>query len=242
MSHTFFRPFQAGLAGILVVSALGASNAAKKQENAVATPSQTLAVQEVTQRESIPYSTLRQPTFQLRSGANQTVRHGAKGEKEVVYRVFSKSDGVEVRREIVSQRIIKQPKQQVISEGIRGNQLSRGSLPSRGGLSTRGGNLAVKRTVTMRATWYDPFNCGGSGSGRTSSGIMGGYGVVAVDPRFIPLGTRLYIEGYGFALAADTGGAIKGNRIDLGIDSKKDVTNLYRNIKNLNALRVHILE
>jgi 3D (Asp-Asp-Asp) domain-containing protein len=40
-------------------------------------------------------------------------------------------------------------------------------------------------------------------------------GVIAVDPRIIPLGTRVYVDGYGYALAADTGGAIKGNKIDV---------------------------
>jgi 3D (Asp-Asp-Asp) domain-containing protein len=67
---------------------------------------------------------------------------------------------------------------------------------------------------------------------------MGGYGVVAVDPRFIPLGTRLYIEGYGYAVAADTGGAIKGSRIDLGISSRRDMSA----IRNLHRVRVHILD
>jgi len=93
--------------------------------------------------------------------------------------------------------------------------------------------------ITMRGTWYDPFHCGGSGSGRTATGIKAGYGVVAVDPKFIRLGSRLYIEGYGYAVAGDTGGAIKGNRIDLGVDSPKDV---YRfNITNWQRLKVHVL-
>jgi hypothetical protein len=41
-------------------------------------------------------------------------------------------------------------------------------------------------------------------------------GLIAVDPRYIPLGTRLYIPGYGFAVAADTGGGVKGRFVDLG--------------------------
>ena len=62
--------------------------------------------------------------------------------------------------------------------------------------------------------------------------------MVAVDPHFMPLGTRLYIEGYGYAVAADTGGAIKGNRIDLAIDSQHDV----KNVKDMKHVHVHILD
>ena len=66
----------------------------------------------------------------------------------------------------------------------------------------------------MTATAYSAFKKGG-GYGTTASGRQARYGVVAVDPKVIPLGTNLYVEGYGYAVAADTGGAIKGNKIDL---------------------------
>lgn len=58
-------------------------------------------------------------------------------------------------------------------------------------------------------------------SGRTASGLMVGPGIVAVDPRVIKLGTRLYIPGYGEGLAADTGGDIKGNTIDVWMVSEQ---------------------
>ncbi|MBV9409756.1 MAG: 3D domain-containing protein, partial [Candidatus Eremiobacteraeota bacterium] len=61
-------------------------------------------------------------------------------------------------------------------------------------------------------------NCYGC-SGTTAIGRPAGHGIVAVDPSVIPLGTRMYIPGYGHAVAGDTGGAIRGNRIDLGFDS-----------------------
>ncbi|MBV8530446.1 MAG: hypothetical protein JO104_03940, partial [Candidatus Eremiobacteraeota bacterium] len=60
------------------------------------------------------------------------------------------------------------------------------------------------------------------GDGMTAIGRRAGHGIVAVDPRVIPLGTRLYILGYGVAVAGDTGGAIVGHRIDLGFDSIRD--------------------
>lgn len=74
--------------------------------------------------------------------------------------------------------------------------------------------------LVMKATAYDPGirgcdGCGPYPTGLTATGIKAGRGIAAVDPRIIPLGTRLYIPGYGYALAADIGGAIKGDRIDL---------------------------
>lgn len=84
----------------------------------------------------------------------------------------------------------------------------RGILRSRGGLQRW-------RVLTLTATAYCPRDCCGTGTGRTATGRKAEYGIVAVDPHFIPLGTVLYIDGYGFALAADTGSKIKGWRIDL---------------------------
>jgi 3D (Asp-Asp-Asp) domain-containing protein len=49
--------------------------------------------------------------------------------------------------------------------------------------------------------------------------------VIAVDPKVIPLGTKVYVEGYGEAVAGDTGGAIKGNKIDVHMSTKQKATN-----------------
>ena len=60
--------------------------------------------------------------------------------------------------------------------------------------------------------------------GRTASGLPVGPGIVAVDPTVIPLGTRLYIPGYGKGIAADVGGGIKGNIIDLWFTTSECAT------------------
>ena len=78
------------------------------------------------------------------------------------------------------------------------------------------------RTLNVYATWYTATSAGGSGVTATGTGVY--KGIVAVDPRVIPLGTRMYIPGYGYGIAADTGGGIIGNMIDLGYgpDDVKD--------------------
>ena len=107
-------------------------------------------------------------------------------------------------------------------------------------VATSAGNIAVRATHYMQATGYDIGyeSCGKWPGdplyGITATGIRATYGVVAVDPRVIPLGSKLFIQTtdgsftYGYALAADTGGAIKGNRIDLCFDSRQDALNFGR--------------
>lgn len=87
-----------------------------------------------------------------------------------------------------------------------------------------GGDYAA--VMTMEATAYLPSD--GGGYGITATGIPATYGVAAVDPSVIPLGSRLYIPGYGEAIAADTGGAIYGYRIDLCMESYSEAMQFGR--------------
>lgn len=76
---------------------------------------------------------------------------------------------------------------------------------------------AKARLLYARLSAYTPGpeSCAPYDDGITSIGLRAGYGIAAVDPRIIPIGSTIYIPGYGYALAADVGGAIKGHRIDL---------------------------
>jgi 3D (Asp-Asp-Asp) domain-containing protein len=83
------------------------------------------------------------------------------------------------------------------------------------------------KEITVKATAYTAY-CEGC-SGTTATGIdlkaNPNKKVIAVDPSVIPLGSKVYVEGYGEAIAGDTGGAIKGNRIDVFIPSEQEAIN-----------------
>ena len=97
---------------------------------------------------------------------------------------------------------------------------------------------ASSKTITVKATAYTA-NCEGC-SGITATGINlkknPSAKVIAVDPKVIPLGTKVHVEGYGEAIAGDKGGAIKGNKIDVFIPSKQQAINW--GVKTVNV-KVH---
>jgi 3D (Asp-Asp-Asp) domain-containing protein len=170
-------------------------------------------------RAVLPYSTRRRYTADLGVGDVHVLTPGKAGEHVVTYHDIFRN-GRRTERAVVSDRLTP-PRTQVELMGVRGM-----TLASRGYFSG-------KRLVEMIATGYGPGENGRWGA-RTASGLRPGRGVVAVDPRFIPLGTRLYVEGYGYCVAGDTGGAIRGNRIDLGMDS-------YGEASDVGRRRVHVL-
>lgn len=112
-------------------------------------------------------------------------------------------------------------------------------LMGRSGFTASRGSYVRHKVLNMSATGYDasPQTIGPGATGRTRTGRIAEYGVVAVDPRVIPLNTIVYVEGYGFALACDTGSAIKGNRIDLCFDSRYVANQFGRR-----RMRVHVLQ
>lgn len=93
---------------------------------------------------------------------------------------------------------------------------------------------------TFEATAYtDDVQSQGKWVGQTASGIKPQVGVIAVDPKIIPLGTELYIEGYNnnkICIAGDTGGAIKGYKVDLFYDTKNECMEFGR--RNIKIYRV----
>ncbi|WP_050179780.1 3D domain-containing protein [Domibacillus robiginosus] len=109
-----------------------------------------------------------------------------------------------------------------------GQKLSIGSTAAASSKPAPSSNTSnVKKEITVKSTAYTAY-CSGC-SGVTATGINlkknPNAKVIAVDPKVIPLGTKVYVEGYGEAVAGDTGGAIKGNKIDVHMSTKQKAKN-----------------
>ena len=155
-------------------------------------------------RHSVPAPLERTVDYTLERGIQRTVQRGAAG--VVVEKVkILLEDGREILRQTLSEQVLRQPVARVVAEGAL-TSVSRG-----------GQRIDFERAIVARATAYSY-----SAGSWTSTGQRVRVGGVAVDPQVIPYGTRLYIEGYGYATAIDCGGAIKGNRIDVFLESEKE--------------------
>ncbi|HLW36967.1 MAG TPA: 3D domain-containing protein [Candidatus Eremiobacteraceae bacterium] len=162
----------------------------------------------------------------LAPGARKIVRHGAPAVTLVTERV-TKWDGIVVDGQVVGKRLVQHARPAEIVVGPPRNITEALAL-------TKFRKLVG--VFAMVATAYTAGSAQGWPTGRTATGAVARYGVVAVDPRVIPLGAHLFIPGYGTAIAADTGGAIVGNRVDLCMDSLQAALNFGRQ-----AVKVYVI-
>ncbi len=190
-------------------------------------------IKEVTKVEAIPFETIHIASDAV---AGQILQSGQFGEKKVTYKV-TYVDGKEFKKDVINSLTIKQAIPSKVSCGPKVPVSSPANSSLRGSSRTtsRGQSYRkTKKTITMVSTAYAAESFRHS---KTATGTRAVRGVVAVDPKVIPLGTKLYVEGYGYAVAADTGGAIKGNRIDLVMNTVKECRKWGRR-----KVQVHILK
>jgi 3D (Asp-Asp-Asp) domain-containing protein len=156
----------------------------------------------------------------LRPGQHKKVQNGTDG--FVVEKSVQLFAGGKLLKEVELGSVTTRPVPAIFHMGPSGVPTSRGSF-------TRG------KVMRVEATAYLPTD--GSSAGLTASGRRAQYGVIAVDPRVIPLGSLVLVEGYGFAIAADTGGAIKGNKIDVCLHDPNAVRQWGRRMVTIHIFR-----
>jgi 3D (Asp-Asp-Asp) domain-containing protein len=160
--------------------------------------------------------------FTLPAGRTKVLDPGKPGLAEVDYAVTRTPDRRVVRRTKLIGRVLRAPRARIVAEGI-GEYTALSEIAARGIVGTL---KLASSALSMVATAYSA-SCAGC-SGVTATGRPAGHGVVAVDPSVIPLGTHMFIPGYGHAVAGDTGGAIRGRRIDLGFNSNAQASRFGR--------------
>ena len=158
----------------------------------------------------------------LQKGKEKVLTAGRKGTISRTYEVV-KENGEIVAKNLQSEKVIKEPTKQVVAVGTKAVVASAPTV-SRGSETTSGKEFYVT------ATAYTPYCDGCSGTSATGINLRANSGlkVIAVDPSVIKLGSKVWVEGYGTAIAGDTGGAIKGNKIDILVQSDAQARNWGR--------------
>ncbi len=169
----------------------------------------------VINQDVIPFDTQWAPDPELELDTQALGQEGQPGVRE--RRTFiTYEDGRELKREQIADFVAREPQPRIYNYGTKVVVRT---------LDTPGGPVQYWRVLRMLATSYSASTAGVSSDnpyyGRTRCGTVMRDGIVAIDPRVIPLRTSVYVDGYGTGLACDTGSAIKGNRIDLGYEDSK---------------------
>jgi resuscitation-promoting factor RpfB len=160
--------------------------------------------------EEVDYATVTKKDSSLTTGKQKVVEEGEKGQIEKSYEVVLEN-GKEVSRKLLKETTVKESSDRIVAVGTKPVQTV-----------SRNKSQTVKNEFYVTSTAYTASCTGCSGITTTGVNLKANPGakVIAVDPNIIPLGTKVYVEGYGYAVAADTGGAIKGNKIDVFVPTK----------------------
>ncbi len=167
----------------------------------------------------IPYEVIHRKNPQLEVGKSKVVQKGIDGIGRVTVRE-SYLHGEKIAEEVLQESITKVAVPEIVEEGARPKAAA--------------GISPYSKVINVEASAYLPSD--GGGSGYTATGVPARRGVIAVDPNVIPLGSHVYIPGYGEAIAADTGG-FSGRAIDVCVDTYAEAMNWGR--RNVD---VYILE
>lgn len=186
---------------------------------------------------SVPFKTITKENNRLDKGTKNTVREGKEGIREKTYTVVLEN-GKQIAKQLVKDIVATNPLDKIVEVGTVLNYKT-----------SRGDTLRYSKAMDMRATSYTASfadtgkNPGDPGFGITATGARVKRGIIAVDPSVIPLGTRVYVEvpgvaaDYGYAVAADVGSAVKGNKIDVYLESSS-----LSNAWGVKKVKVYILK
>ncbi|PHV70853.1 hypothetical protein CS063_08805 [Sporanaerobium hydrogeniformans] len=183
----------------------------------------TTKIETVTEEQPIAYNTVQKETKELKKGETKIEQAGKNGTQRVTMeRTYV---GNELVSETVKETVVVVPSEdEIILIGAKDVVKD-----------TSGISYEYTKMYNMEATAYTAFNGDGWGD-QTASGMRAGVGIIAVDPKVIPLGTKLFVEGYGLAIAGDTGGAIKGHIVDLFFETKAECREFGRRQRKVYVL------